>query len=192
MNSATSVLFSNLVLVAVLAGVLSGQEKVKPVTVCEVLTDVKRFSTSPVGVLGRLYCPSSLENACWLTEDHCDQPVVYEGREWPSKIWIEFISPETLKLKIEIDPAVLRERLAIIRKSTKLGTHRMMLFREKGAVLVPDKWSDEPDEWAVVYGRISMTAALQHYSGAVVAISRNDVRRFKDEDCGQPKANVEK
>ena len=175
-----------------LPGALLGQEKVKPVSVCEVLAYAKRLSTSPVAVLGRLDCPPSLENACWLSEDHCDQPVVYGGRTWPSKIWIEFIQPETPKLKVEIDLAVLREKLSTIRKSTKLGTHQTMLLKNKDGVLVPDKWGDEPDEWAVVYGRISLTKALQHYSGAVVAISRNDFQVIKDEDYEQPKSRVEK
>ncbi len=192
MSTGVGVRLSSPVIVTMLLGALLGQERVKPVTVCEVLADTKRLSTSPVAVLGRLYCPPSIENACWLTEDHCDQPVKYAGRTWLSKIWIEFAQPETQKLKVEIDPAVLREKLSVIRKTTRLGIHQTMLFNSKDGVLVPDRWSDEPDEWAVVYGRISISNALRHYSGAAVAISRNDFHAIKDEDYGEPKSKVEK
>jgi hypothetical protein len=188
MNIAVGARARGLIVVAMLPVSLLGQERVKPVTVCEVLANAKRLSTSsPVGVLGRLYCPPSLENACWLTEDHCDQPVVYAGRAWPSKIWIEFIQPETVLLKVEVDRAVLREKLSVIRKTTKLGMHQTMLFKSKDGVIVPNGWGDEPDKWAVVYGRISITKALQHYSGAAVAISRNDLQVIKDEDYEEPK-----
>jgi len=191
MNTAVGARARSLIAVAMLPGALLGQERVRPVTVCEALANAKRLSTSsPVGVLGRLYCPPSFENACWLTEDHCDQPVLYAGRTWPSKIWIEFIQPETLQLKI--DPAVLREKLSVIRKTTKLGMHQTMLFKSKDGVIIPNGWCNEPDEWAVVYGRISITKALQHYSGAAVAVSRSGFQVIKDEDYAEPKSNVEK
>jgi hypothetical protein len=65
-----------------------------------------------------------------------------------------------LKLKVEIDSAVLREKLSMIRKSTKLGTHQIMRLKNRDGVLVPDRCINEPDEWAVVYGRISITESL--------------------------------
>jgi hypothetical protein len=55
-------------------------------------------------------------------------------------------------------------------------------------VLVPDKWSDQPDEWGMAYGRILVTKALQHYSGAGVAlkINPNDLRSIKNDEYPEP------
>lgn len=44
------------------------------------------------------------------------------------------------------------------------------------------------DEWGMAYGRILITKALQHYSGAGVAlkISRNDLRSIKNDEYPEP------
>ena len=80
MNAAIDAIVGNLIVVLILPGALFAQEKVKPLTVCEILADTKRFGSTPVAVLGRLDCPSSIENACYLVEDRCDRPVVLAGR----------------------------------------------------------------------------------------------------------------
>ena len=69
-----------------------------------------------------------------------------------------------------------------------------MLFKDKNGVVVPDRWSDQPDEWALAYGRILIRKALQHYSGAAVAleVNPNDMRHLKDEECPASRDAVEK
>jgi hypothetical protein len=183
----TSVGFAGVAAVVLLVTGASGQEPVKPATVCEVLADTKRFQGKPVAVLGRLDCIFTFESACYLVEDRCDRPSVSDDHTWPNKIWLQFIFPATPKSNVQIDAAVLDEKQALVRTSTKLGTHRVMLLKKKDGVLVLDKWSDQPDEWAVVYGRILITKALQHYSGADVALelNPNDLRSFKDDDAAE-------
>ena len=194
MNAAIDAIAGSLIVILMLPGALFAREKVKPLTVCEILADTKRFGSTPVAVLGRLDCPSSMENACYLIEDRCDRPVVSADHTWPSKIWIEFIRPAAPKSKVEVDQAILSERLSVVRKSTKLGTHRIVLFKGKNGVVVPDRWSDQPDEWTLAYGRILITKALQHYSGAAAAleVNPNDMRHFKDEEYPASKDPVEK
>src|SRR5579862_5764358 len=142
---------------AVLPVMICGQETVKPVTVCEVLSNPQNFGDKPVAIVGRLDCTFSIENSCYLVEDRCGQPFVSDGKTWPNKIWIEFVFPAAPKSNVEIGPSALSDCISAVRKSTSLGTHRVMLLKSKDGVLVPDRWSDQPDEWGVAYGRILIT-----------------------------------
>lgn len=129
---------------AVLPVMMFGQENVRPVTVCEVLANPKKFSDKPVAIVGRLDCTFSIKNSCYLVEDLCDQPFVSDGRTWPNKIWIEFVFPAAPKSNAEIKSSALSESISAVRRSTSLGTHRVMLLKNKDGVLVPDRWSDQP------------------------------------------------
>lgn len=169
-----------------------GQEPAKPLTVCEVLANAKTLTGKLVAVMGRLDCPFNLiENPCWLVEDHCAKPAVFRGQVWPNKIWIATANLATSKSSFEVEPAVLRETLAALRKTTSLGTHRIMRLQKKYRVLVPDKRVDVPDEWGLAYGRIVIERGLQHNSGAALAlrIDPHDLRNIKDGDepAAEPK-----
>lgn len=170
---------------AVVPVMMFGQQNITPVTVCRVLADPKKLSRMPVAIVGRLDCPDMvLEHPCWLEEDNCTGPFVSNGRTWPNKIWIEFAFPATPKSNVEIKASSLRDSLSVLRKSTKLGTHRVMWFTNKEGTIVPDKWSDQADEWGIAYGRLVITKALQNYSGAGVAlkINPNDLRSIRNEE----------
>ena len=170
---------------AVIPTIIFGQENIKSVTVCEVLANPKKISGTPVAIVGRLDCLDLIiEHPCWLVEDNCTRPFISNGFTFPNKIWIEFVFPATPKSNVEINASTLSDNLSVLRKSTKLGTHRVMLLKNKDGVLVFEKWSDQPDEWGVAYGRIVITKGLQHYSGAGVAlkINPNDLRSIKNDE----------
>lgn len=176
---------------AVIPVMIFGQENIKPVTVCEVLANPGQFSQKPVAIVRRLGCPDVLiEHPCWLEEDNCTRPLVSDGQTWPNKIWIEFVFPASPKSNVEINTAALIDTLSLLRKSTKLGTHRVLVIPKKDGVQDQAKWSDQPDEWGMAYGRIVITKALQHYSGAGIAlkINPNDLRSIKNDEYPKPDA----
>src|ERR1035438_7566607 len=64
-------------------------QPVKPVTVCEVLGDLPKYSGKDFAILGRLDCGwRQLYHTCFLAEDECKRPITTEGYVWPTKILI--------------------------------------------------------------------------------------------------------
>src|ERR1035438_9802027 len=74
---------------AVLPVMMFGQESVKPVTVCEVLANLKKFNRKPVATVRRLDCSWSLtDHTCHLAQDGCEHPVRTEAYVWPNRIML--------------------------------------------------------------------------------------------------------
>lgn len=121
--------------IAVLPGVFGQPEPdqpVKPVTVCEVLGDLPKYSGKDVAIVGRLDCDIGLiDRTCFLTQDQCDQSIMTEAFVWPTKVWIVEYWDETIPMpplgNPQIDVPKLIEKLSILRKTTKLGSHRSRL-----------------------------------------------------------------
>jgi hypothetical protein len=72
-----------LAFIALLPGMF-GQPKsdqpVKPVTVCEVLGDLPKYSGKNSAILGRLDCDIGLiDRTCFLTQDQCKRPITTEA-----------------------------------------------------------------------------------------------------------------
>jgi hypothetical protein len=60
---------------------------VKPVTVCEVLGDLPKYSGKDFAILGRLDSGTSslIDRNYFLSEDKCERSITTEGYVWPTK-----------------------------------------------------------------------------------------------------------
>jgi hypothetical protein len=72
-------------------GVTVGQQKsdsrVKVLTVCEILGDMKRYTDSAMTVVGRMERSVSLiDHYEFLSQDRCEHPVITHGHVWLDKI----------------------------------------------------------------------------------------------------------
>jgi hypothetical protein len=139
---------------------------VKPVTVCEVLADLKRFSGKPVAIAGRLDCSWSLtDHTCHLAEDKCDRPVVTQGFVWPNKIllmenWEEGM-PKPPTESPEIESAAVLQKLSLISRTTSLRFHKEPLFRTKDSTIIFSRMADVKDVWGAAFGLLSTTPNLK-------------------------------
>jgi hypothetical protein len=199
---------------AVLTRVALGQPKpdhrVPVVTVCEVLSDPFKYSDTPVLLVARTESSvSSIDRYDWFSQDGCEHPVVTRrGRVWPTHIdCCQLGTPPDDN--VEIDEALVRAKLDLVKKTTQLGSHK-----EPHIVLENGKFKnmgefDESNQWAVVYGRIvaaanlggredcdlANTSSVEAYHdcfgfrGAPVGIvlgKRENVRRLEPLRCCQP------
>ena len=139
---------------------------VKPVTVCEVLADLNRFSGKPVAIAGRLDCSWSLtDHTCHLAEDKCDRPVVTQGFVWPNKIllmedWEEGM-PKPPTESPEIESAAVFQKLFLISQTTSLRFHKEPLFRTKDSTIIFSRMADVMDMWGAAFGRLFTTPNLK-------------------------------
>lgn len=138
------------------------------VTVCEVLGDATKYNGTRVALLGRADCgPLLIDRSCFLAEDRCPQSLVTHGHRWPTKIWLQFDYgnglPKTKlpeeKLIVE-EPAMI-DKLAVVRRSTKLGFHRGMVFGGEDNAVVPKGWANLKDQWGVAYGQVVFRPKLK-------------------------------
>src|SRR3982751_3034688 len=67
------------------------KDALKPMTVCEVLQNPRKFVGQDIAVVGRADS-DELALAGLLTEDHC-QPLRTGAFVWPSRIWIDCCDP---------------------------------------------------------------------------------------------------
>lgn len=124
--------------------------RVTVVTVCEVVDNPKLYADSPVAVVGGLESSGYLiDHYEFLFQGGCEHPVTSEGKVWPNKILIWPYSEEGFpKAPIhrpELRLDIVRAKLSMVRKTTKLGFHGH---------------ANAPNEWIVVYGRICSTPNL--------------------------------
>jgi hypothetical protein len=137
---------------------------VKLVTVCDILGDAAQYDGKTVAVLGRADCsPNLTDTSCFLAEDQCTQPLVTHGYRWPTKIWLQCaygdeFSPQLSREKLLIDELAIAEKLAVVRRSTKLGVHREMVFSTEDKT---PRWANLRDEWGVAYGLIVFRPKLK-------------------------------
>ena len=139
---------------------------VKPVTVCDVLADLDRFSGRPIAIVGRLDCSWSLtDHTCHLAEHKCERPVATQGFVWPNKIllmedWEEGM-PKPPTENPEIESAALLQKLSLISQTTRLGFHKEPLFRGKDHTIIFTRMAELKDMWSAVFGRLFATPNLK-------------------------------
>ena len=109
-----------------------------PVTVCELLSHADSLADKPVLVVGRY---SFREYGRFLSEKDCVLRIVLDAKNGP-------LPPDGFS----VDAAAANRKLAIVRKSTALGTFRF--------------GSSDYDRWALIYGRVEAGASPQKHSPA--------------------------
>jgi hypothetical protein len=164
-----------IIAVTVTAGIIVGQPtssgQVKVLTVCEVLGNVTHYADTSVAVVGRMERSVSFtDHYEFLSQDRCEHPVVTHGHVWSDKIRIwtagERGMPKLPSDRPEFEQSVVAQKLLIVRKSTKLGTHQEPQFKADGHSIVYTQDAEVPNEWAIVYGRIVRVAKLNKDCGA--------------------------
>jgi hypothetical protein len=120
----------------------SGQDQpapLKPITVCEVIENLKEYDGHAVAVLGRF---SFRTDGRWISEDECYTAAGSEHQTQPATLWLSY-APQTaprITGGYQLDGALIAEKLQLIKKHTSLKQFRFG---------TPDY-----DRWAVVYGEI--------------------------------------
>ncbi len=166
------------VVVAIAIAVLSvpalGQAKpdhrVKVLTVCEVLGNVHRYSNAAVAVVGRMErSVSVIDHYEFLSQDHCEHPVITNGHTWENKMMIwassEMGMPDPPSDKPDLDHSIVVAKLSTLRKTTKLGTHKEPAFKAEDHQIRYTGQADVSNERAVVYGRIVLVPDLNKNCG---------------------------
>jgi hypothetical protein len=156
-------------------GIIVGQQRpngqVKVLTVCEVLGKVPRYADTAVAVVGRMERSVSLtDHYEFLSQDRCEDPVITHGHAWSDKIQVwtvwEAGMPKPPSDRPKLKRSVVASKLSILRKTTKVGSHREPQFQANGHSIVYSQTAEVPNEWAVVYGRIVRVANLNEDCGA--------------------------
>jgi hypothetical protein len=204
-NRAWAALAISLAVLPGMFGQPQPDQPVKPVTVCEVLGDLPKYSGKNVAILGRLDCDIGLiDRTCFLAQDQCERPITTEGYVWPTKVMIadywEEGMPKPPSRNPQIDEPALIEKMSLIRKATKLGLHKEPQFKTEDHTM---SFSVTKDEWGIAYGRIFTAPKLKRddcgdevgcggFHGAPVAliINPSSLRSFKDE--AYPKSDAAK
>ena len=109
-----------------------------PVTVCEVLSHPGVFAGKPVLLVGRY---SFRDYGRFLSEKDCVLRVVLDAKSGP-------LPPDAFS----VDSGETARKLAIVRKSTTLGTFRF--------------GSSDYDRWALVYGRVETGLSAPKHASA--------------------------
>jgi nitrogen fixation protein len=109
---------------------------------------------------------SLIDHYEFLSQDHCEHPIVTHGHMWPSKIQIwsgwEKGMPKPPSDRPALKQTVIAAKLSVVERSTKLGSHREPQFDAGGH---PIAAAEVQNEWAVVYGRIVRSPKLNHDCG---------------------------
>src|SRR5215469_3879234 len=82
-----------IVAVATSAGIMFGQRKPNDrpplVTVCEVLGNVDAYADADVAIVGRMErSVSVVDYSEFLSQDHCEHPLITQGHTFPNRIQI--------------------------------------------------------------------------------------------------------
>jgi hypothetical protein len=157
------------------AGSLGGQAGGEPslLTVCDLLASPARYHGRTIMVVGRF---RSTDEGTWLGEDKCDSPLITDGYQWPSMLWLSCCSPSAPtppSRKIVVTDMMLWSKLAQVRKRTKLATQQVFqgggIVRDGRAVQTWSGMREVAEQWAVVYGRFETQERLRppkHYGAA--------------------------
>ena len=146
-------------------------EKVKVLTVCEVLGDATRYAGTVVAVVGRLERSASLiDHYEFLSQDGCTRPVVTHGHRWLDKVQVWTASdaevPKPPAEKPQLLQSLIATKLSNVRRTTKLGVHQEPQLKAEGGRALYAQSVAVPDAWAVVYGRIEAVPNLKEDCGA--------------------------
>jgi len=113
---------------------------------------------------------SFIDRYQFLSEDKCEHPVITHGHVWSNKIQVwtgsEKGMPKPPRAKLQLEPSTVAAKLRAVRQTTKLGTHEEPYFKKDGNSIVYAGQRLKPNEWAVVYGRISRNPRLSEDCGA--------------------------
>jgi len=110
----------------------------EPVTVCELFEHKDALAGKPVLVVGRY---SFREYGRFLSEKDCVLRVLLDARNGP-------LPPDGFS----VDSAAMSRKLAVVRRSTTLGSFRF--------------GSSDYDRWALIYGRLETASAPQKHPTA--------------------------
>ena len=117
------------------------------------------YNGKNIAVIGR---SGRTDEGHWLMEDTCDRKLETNGFVWSNIVWIDCCyqpAPEPPFGSLVLDESALREKLAQLRKSTKLqtvSTQSYSVTDGKSAGRVNIK-----ETWAVVYGRVEAKEKLE-------------------------------
>ncbi len=179
---------------------------VEPVTVCEALANLKRFSGKPIAVVGRLDRHASLvDSTSYLAEDKCERPVTVEGNTWPNKILVwgawEKGMPRPPKDNPAIDYAAVLQKILGISKNTQLGFHKKPVFKADGRMIVFSQMSNVKDNWGAAYGRLVAVSKEKKFgcgdadgcdgfdgAVAVLIIKPTSLRKYDDDNVRSRRA----
>jgi len=120
-----------------------GQEPaaaLKPLTVCEVLENLKQYEGHAVAVLGRF---SYRAEGRWVSEDECTPRASADDHQSESYvIWLSYEPQSAPRLAggYQLDGATISEKLPLLKKRTSLKQFRF--------------GTSDYDRWAVVYGLV--------------------------------------
>jgi hypothetical protein len=148
--------------ILLLLGSVFALDSLKPVTVCEVLSDPFKYDGKTVSVLGRSESDDSRLICCFLAEDRCDKSP--RSDVWPNKIWVNCCDELPIgrtRTVMAIDPTWLLEKLIHIRQTTPLLVRKKVDFKADGDVLRQVGWRDVKDQWEVAYGRVEISDQLK-------------------------------
>jgi|ERR1041385_4416255 hypothetical protein len=143
-------------------------ESVTLVTVCEVLKDPQHFNGKDLAVLGRF---GYTDEGLWLSEDDCGFKLSTGSYDWPNLVWLHCCyepAPDPPSGSLVLDKDVLAEKIAQVRKTTKLKVQRRWVnsgIVKDGKTESTSGWRDVKDDWAVVFGRLEARSELKAPSG---------------------------
>jgi hypothetical protein len=180
------------------------EKRTKPVTVCDALADRNKFNGKPVAIVGRVDCRRSIiDQVCFLAEDRCEQPVTADGYAWPNKVLIVDYWEEGMPRppsRSVIDQDTLAKKLALVRKSTTLGSHKEPRFKAEDRTSTKSDVADVNDEWGMAYGVVFTTPNLRKdncgdeigcggFDGAPIALItvRNALKKLGGGNNARPK-----
>ena len=199
MTATVRAVVATFIAVVVLPGIAIGQskpnERAKPITVCEVLANLRDHNGKAVAVLGRLdHVVSLIDGRSFLAEDRCEHPLVTDGYRWPNKIliwqWEEGL-PKPPQNTPEIDHETLVEKLLFVRKGTALHFYEASRREMEGRTT--------QDVWGSAYGSIFVATKLErgcksqlgcggfYGAPALIVVQPNSVRSVKDEELRHKK-----
>src|SRR5579872_3185422 len=93
------------------------------VPVCEVLSEPAKYANTAVLLVARMESSVSIDRYDWFSQHGCEHHVTTRGeRTWRDRIdrW-SGMPPDD---NVEIDDALVRAKLALVKKTTELGSHK--------------------------------------------------------------------
>jgi hypothetical protein len=142
-------------------GALTAEGGLNPVTVCEVLANPIAYNGKNIALLGR---SGETFEGWWLTEDNCSRKLESDGYTWDNIVWVDCCNepaPDPPSGLLVLDPEALAQKLAQVRKTTKLKLERRWVFRVDAEGKSQAEPRDIRQKWAIVYGRVEARKKLR-------------------------------
>jgi hypothetical protein len=150
-----------LIAAAIPDGQYNSDAPVNVLTVCEVIANLDRYSNTNVAVVGHMERKVGvIDHYEFLSQDGCEPRILTNKHLWPNRILIWTIAepglPNPPEDKPKLENAVLAAKLAAVRNTTRLGTHKEPRPDGPGTSVVKNTWG-------VVYGRVVRSPLLDKY-----------------------------